>query len=215
MLKGNLFIKFLSDFCVGSGIGDSYHADSIIARDEDDIPYLPGRALKGALREGASFISGSQDHFKNVEKMIFGSRSYTRETNENGSINISSGRLQTDLRNLLLTYSNDERREYVSNLVQIRSQITLDDKRQTKKGSLRGIECGVAGLEFNATLECEVPKDLDGEFVKQYLFCVCAATKSIGAMRSRGLGEIEVKLRFDDGSESSDYVTLPECKGAV
>ncbi len=212
MIKGKLTIRFLSDYSVGSGIGDGYHADSLIARDQDDIPYLPGRAIKGALREGAALISRYQKDFKKIDELFFGTRSYDSDTNKSGIISVSSGRLSNDLRQLLLSYEGQERQEMVANLVQIRAQTALEENKQTKKGSLRGIECGVAGLEYEADISCEIPDGYDRQFTEQYLFCVCAAAKGMGYGRSRGFGEAEYTLQFEDGTVMPEFVTLPVCQ---
>uniref|UniRef100_UPI00402ABD69 RAMP superfamily CRISPR-associated protein n=1 Tax=Succinivibrio sp. TaxID=2053619 RepID=UPI00402ABD69 len=51
-----IVIKFLSEWQVSSGIGDGYLADNKISRDSDGVPYIPGRAVKGARRDRANLL---------------------------------------------------------------------------------------------------------------------------------------------------------------
>lgn len=38
-------------------MGDGFLSDSMLVRDSNGIIYIPGRAVKGALREGATFLN--------------------------------------------------------------------------------------------------------------------------------------------------------------
>ena len=58
-MRSKLTVTFLSDWQISSGIGDGYLADSMLVRNDKGLPYIPGRALKGALREGAWILSKS------------------------------------------------------------------------------------------------------------------------------------------------------------
>lgn len=54
-MKLHIKINFLSDYMISSGMGDGFLSDSMLVRDSNGIIYIPGRAVKGALREGATF----------------------------------------------------------------------------------------------------------------------------------------------------------------
>ena len=43
-------LKFYSAWAIGSGKGGE-SKDSIILRDDNDLPFIPGRTLKGLLRD--------------------------------------------------------------------------------------------------------------------------------------------------------------------
>lgn len=210
MIDAQLDIKFHSDFSVGGGMGDGFRADSVIARDQDGLPFLPGRALKGALREGAKVLGRCRGDLKDMVDLVFGTSSQARETNQSGLLRVSGGSLQSDLRAVLQGLEDSEREQAVLDLTQVRKQTALDGNRQVVTGSLRGIECGVAGLCFTATLRCEVPQDLDKTWLTQYLRCVCAAAKSMGGGRSRGLGEMSVTPAFAGESAAPKTITLPQ-----
>ena len=46
-----LTVEILSYWHAGSGLGRGADLDALVLRNGDDLPYLPGRTLKGLLRE--------------------------------------------------------------------------------------------------------------------------------------------------------------------
>lgn len=51
MTTRRLRFEFLSYWQVSSGLGHEAAADSVVARDRDGLPLLPGKTIKGLLRE--------------------------------------------------------------------------------------------------------------------------------------------------------------------
>src|SRR5699024_12014467 len=43
-------IKFLSDWHVGSGLGAGAETDAEVLKDENKLPYIPGKTIKGLLK---------------------------------------------------------------------------------------------------------------------------------------------------------------------
>lgn len=56
-----LNIEFLSDWHIGSGAGIPGSTDSTVLRDENGLPYVPGKTLTGMLRDSAEFIASNLD----------------------------------------------------------------------------------------------------------------------------------------------------------
>lgn len=204
-MQTKIIITFKSDWQVGAGIGDGSLADSILARDQDGLIYIPGRALKGALREGAGKLAQCRDDLKIVQTKLFGSRSTSSDTNESGIIRVSPGYLPDNIRLELKKLNSDARASFIKDMTCNRIQTALENK-QVKQGSLRSIECGMAGMQFEATIDIEEQAPLDKTFLSSYLVALCAATKSIGANRARGLGYCEIKVL----NNKNDTITLPE-----
>ncbi|MFN3849596.1 MAG: RAMP superfamily CRISPR-associated protein [Spirosomataceae bacterium] len=44
-------ITFLSDWHIGSGLAGGAEADAIVLKDKDNLPYIPGKTIKGLLKE--------------------------------------------------------------------------------------------------------------------------------------------------------------------
>ncbi|MEE1340133.1 MAG: RAMP superfamily CRISPR-associated protein [Succinivibrionaceae bacterium] len=219
MIEKTLVIKFLTPWHVSSGLGDGYWADSVLRRDNDGFPYIPGRALKGALREGARIISqcSGRDDLTYISKVIFGSDISKNEKSKEGLINFSSAYLNYEIKCALEGDDKNSiyKEEYIRDLLCYRTQIKLDENGITENGSLRTIECGIPYLTFEAELEIKenIIKSSQGitfseSWINQYLECVIAACKSIGADRARGLGKCEITFK---GSKHKE-VSLPPKK---
>lgn len=224
MYNTRITITFISDWHVGSGLGDGAIADSVLNRDADGIPYIPGRAIKGALRESAWRLGlcRDRDDLKDAVKDLFGTgeeipsgnegktqseslpdKSKKRPPNEPGKIMVGQADLSPRLRSWLLCQPEMKRRIFVGDMTIIHAGTALDEYRQARDHSLRSIECGIPGLAFGSALSIDWPEMED--WLPAYLSALCAGIKSIGADRARGMGECEVRLKG-----MSFPVTLPE-----
>lgn len=201
-------ITFLSDWQISSGLGDGYLADSTLHRDVDGLPCIPGRALKGALREAAWRLTHCRKDLNHILKLLWGTDSIDIDSNQSGLLQVSTARLPEDLRQIFRDLPKEQRESCIGDLLFYRTQTALKEDRQVKDGSLRKIECGIAGLEFEAKLHFidDIP-DYSEDWLCQYLAAVCAALKSIGGNRSRGLGYCQVRLV---GSNANMKIALPK-----
>lgn len=55
-------VEMLSDWHVGTGAGQSSRIDRLVARDDDDLPYIPAKSLTGVLRDGCERLASCLDH---------------------------------------------------------------------------------------------------------------------------------------------------------
>lgn len=193
-MRQTIYITFTSCWQLGSGFGDGYKSDSTMLRDEEGLLRLSGRTLKGALREGANRLSRCREDLAKAEKIIFGTNVSEDANNKSGLIRVSAGLLNAGLRQALLQNKGGE--DILEDLLCKRKQTALDAEKQIKKGSLRTIECGIPGVQFEATVSIE-NSNIDEKWIYQYLKAVCAAVKSMGSNRSRGLGSCVVSLKDD------------------
>ncbi len=190
-----LKVKFTSEWLTSSGIGDGYVADTVLNADDLGIPVLGGRAIRGALRESAwrmAMVDSRHDDLTKAENYFFGLGSDTAENEPSGCVKVGMGHLSDNLHEHLASLDEDTRKEYLQDFSVLRVQTTLEDKKKVKRGSLRTIQCGVAGLCFDVPLE--ITTSLSEEYVKSYFVAICAGVKSIGANRARGLGNCELFL---------------------
>ena len=191
-----LNVTFLSDWQVSSGIGDGHWADSMLARDGDGLPYIPGRALKGALREGAHRLGLCRADLAEAEAALWGTRAAPGSPTSPGLLQVSPGILAGGIREAILS-SPPDRDAFVRDLTCRRVQTALDDDRQVIDRTLRKLECGIAGLQFTAGLDIAIGKESEA-WIGAYLRAVCAAVKSMGGNRSRGLGLCRVTIEGDE-----------------
>jgi CRISPR-associated protein Csx10 len=200
-METTLALTFTSEWLVGSGLGDGHLADSCLVRDSRGLLFIPGRAVKGALREGAHRLGLGREDLKSAESKLFGVHCWPAQKgqlansfNQPGLLHVGSGRLPSEVEELLLAQSPERRRRFVGDLTVRRAMTALNDEGQVKDGSLRVLECGVAGLTFFASLSLAAPSGVDEGWLKHYLRAVCAMVKSVGGHRSRGFGRCRAVL---------------------
>ena len=193
-MRKQLEILFLSEWQVGSGLGDGHLADTVLARDTDGLPFVPGRALRGALREGAWRLGRCREDLRRAEAVFWGTRSTADLSNQSGCLRVSPARLEAELHRWLSVQPMSERENFVRDMTCRRIQTALDEKRQVRTSTLRTLECGIPGLRLTAEVVVEPPAGLDCAWVENYLAAVCAAVKSMGGNRARGLGLCRLRL---------------------
>lgn len=179
-----LQIELLDYWHVGSGKGRGSHLDAIVDRDSQKLPYIPGKMVKGVLRQAVHCLE-SWGHCKpDTTKKMFGAR----EESGDGSIFISDARLSKDVADYLAQEEQAEYRqqlfaEYFSTAVEHASGSALDK-------SLRGIELVVpCCLQSEITLS-NASVENGFEVIKQALPLI----RAIGAHRSRGLGRCNISI---------------------
>lgn len=198
MFETTLQIKFLSDWHIGSGLGDGAVADAVLNRDARGIPCVPGSAIKGAMREGAWRLASYQEELEPLPDFIFGTNSQARVSNRPGILMVGQGKLDQALRQWLET--RDEFKEFVEDMTIIRKQTRLDASGMVVPHTLRSIECGIPGLTFSASIAAALPEDSHAWFAA-YLGAICACVKSIGGYRSRGIGRCRLLPGGKKGGE--------------
>ena len=192
-MHGACEILFLSDWHVSAGIGDGSGADSMLARDGEGLPFIPGRAVKGALREGARRISLCRSDLARAETMLWGSRSLGATSNESGLLRVSCATLPDAVR-CALPADPVLRAGLVKDLAVVRSQTSLTEEGVAKSHTLRSIECGMAGMSLQFTIDCQEPEGVGVEWLRAYFHAVCVAVRGIGGHRSRGLGRCRIAM---------------------
>lgn len=202
-MQCDILITFHSDWHIAASAGGGILADAVLVKDGQKIPYIPGRALKGALREGARLLGKCRGDLAKCENYYFGSGSSDHEVKNAGRIEISRGELPEDIYSLLTECDMTTREDYVRDMTTIRMQTAIEKNGVVKPQSLRSMECGIPGITFKATITSY--SQAGDAWDRQYLASVCAAVKSIGAGKSRGLGQCSIRLVQD-----IDKVVLPE-----
>lgn len=176
-----LKIELLSFWAIGTGkVGGSL--DSIVRKDSDKLPYIPGRTLKGLLRDAY------QECGYTNEVQLFGHKKGNIEDNissddlRTGSLRFNTARITTN-REEIITYSNQ--------LYHTKTAISLDENGQAEDKSLRKTEMTIplileVDLHYkNATKE---DNDEDIEELKN----TCKMLRFLGKKRHRGLGRCKI-----------------------
>ena len=177
----NYSITFYSQWHCGSGLSAGADIDELVVKDQNGMPYIPGKTLKGLIREAIENyveLSGNRE-FEKLIHITFGSEI----SSENNSIGCAH------FANAVLCEM-----EY-STIVENKAQRYLYDKVTTtsigndgiaKEHSLRSIEV-VIPCTLHATMT-GIPQEL-----RNVITNCLGLIKRLGQKRNRGLGRCDIK----------------------
>lgn len=197
MKKYQLRIQLLSDLCVSDGGVYNSSLDIDICHDEYGFPYIPGRRIKGCLRECALELL---DWGKDIPiKKIFGG-----EGDAKGAVSIRNAYLENydELRKQVEQHRNSllfHPQNILSHYSYLRTQTAVNKETGTAKDkTLRVMRVAKKDLVFIAELEMD-------EAYKSMFKDILAVFHSMGISRSRGLGEIKAELIPGDDDSKEDH----------
>ena len=189
----NLTIDIQSDWHIGSGLESGAYADALIVRDHHQLPYLPGKSLKGLLRQ--AFQTAMDNHwFKETDHLtlarLFGEEKENGLTAQ-GLIQVTNAQL-SDAETQYLNAHNDAKKFLVRTLQSTRIDSVsgvADD------GSLRSIEVAVpmtlnAQVSLNPSMLADDNAIEIEQHVAQWLTDSITLITELGAKRLRGLGNV-------------------------
>ena len=103
MNNRTLTINILEAWSAGSGKAEGAFLDAVPALDADGLPYLPGRTLRGLLREAILRLDEAGGCRAGLASTLFGSRSsgQDRYTTSPGLLRVDSARLPVAVRSHL------------------------------------------------------------------------------------------------------------------
>lgn len=215
-----LTVKLLSPSLIGSAEGFGAIIDSDIVFDENGIPFIPSKRVRGLLRDSAIevleifYLSGiniikfskKEDSFDIIDE-LFGKagQSYSSPLFISNLNVIEYENMKRWLSYLSWNFPAFVNPEKVRNyFTEIRQQTSIDEERGVaKKHSLRTIRVAKKGLEFEGNLYLYEERD---DF-KKLLYFACLNLRRLGTRRTRGFGEIECRL-FDKQGEIDYFKTL-------
>lgn len=169
----NYKIKFYSDWHCGSGQSSGADSDSIVIKDENRLPYIPGRTIKGLLKDAIE-INPILSQNNLYSKEIFG----------------------TERNFIAMTFfSNACLSEIDANTI-IKNKLTPYLYR--KIASTKIDANGVAEGQSLRKIEVVIPLELTGKILNvpmESVDILCKAAKfikRIGYNRNRGLGRCDI-----------------------
>lgn len=185
MREGKLRIRLLSDLCVSDGGVYNSALDTDICQDEYGFPYIPGKRVRGCLREAAIELNDwgeaivPEDLFgkegKNISKVFIGNAYPENYATMRQTVSGVKNRI-FHKQNILNHYSY------------IRTQTAINyDTGSADPTSLRTMRVAKKGLVF------EAPVQYEEDYRNQLERCT-RILRHMGIARTRGLGEVEVSL---------------------
>ncbi|MDT8438126.1 MAG: RAMP superfamily CRISPR-associated protein [Wenzhouxiangellaceae bacterium] len=189
-MKGNqvLQVELFSYWQAGTGRGSGAHVDNLSHTDADGLPEIPGRTLKGILRD-ATRTAGLRGWLDDAQlhQVLFGARAEEAGASQPGCLRVGSAQLPSEERRWLA----EAGRDCVPELFRDLHSTSIDPNTGTARAhSLRGIQV-VIPLVLSARIA-----ELDAApagWVEQLRRCL-PLVRAVGSSRSRGLGRARLTL---------------------
>lgn len=191
MTKIEYKIEFFSEWHCGSGMAAGADLDVLVIKDKDNLPYIPGKTIKGLLRESIEQMYNDADVAK-----IFGTASSVKDNTKN---NIEDIQGQCFFSNAEL--SVDEKKYII--------QENLTDFLYRKVTSTAITSKGVADEHTLRSMQTVIPCTLCGYIdyapedkeVKDHLKNGLKMIKRLGQNRNRGLGRCDFSILQETSTE--------------
>lgn len=182
-------ISFLSYWHAGCGFGRSADVDALMLKGTDRLPYLPGRTIKGLLREAMQCCEDAGAVPSETTETLFGTPAEEGEYTGSipGVLIFDNAYLPANERKWLA--SNDGKASRAA-LFDSFASTSLDSDGIAKDKTLRTIELCVP-----VSLVSEISGITEEGGTKEHLEKAAALLRSAGAHRSRGLGRCSCTLR--------------------
>ncbi|WP_119156875.1 RAMP superfamily CRISPR-associated protein [Caldimonas tepidiphila] len=191
-----LVVEFLDTWHVGSGRGRGSHLDAAVERDVDGLPYLPGRLLRGVIRDAAEALC-AWGHLQSQQVAdLFGTLLPAEGASglahaRPGRLQVSDARLPPDERAWL--GSADEEAQAARSALFLESfQTAIDERYGTARSrTLRGTE-----LVVPLTLHAELGVQGTADDIAQgwaLLERSLPLVRALGAHKTRGHGRVQLR----------------------
>jgi CRISPR/Cas system CSM-associated protein Csm3 (group 7 of RAMP superfamily) len=183
-------IEFYNYWHSGSGLSGTTYADNIVNKTDRNLPYIPGRTLKGLLRDAAENIHKLNSNLVTEDfiEHIFGKRIEEKSNNratfeDEGTVFFTNAMLSEKLSDRI----SNNTPNLSENLYAIISSTKIDESGQAANGSLRQLEVTIP-LTLYASIE-HFPE----EYLPELEHCF-GWIKEMGQNRNRGLGKCKFSL---------------------
>lgn len=189
----------------GTGRGDGPAADAVVLRSAEGLPVLPGRTLKGLLRDAAELLEGAGGDGKagapapGRAAQLFGSSSQgeaahgaARFATEPGLLRFGSAELGRGFEEQAAWRSwaaGEEGRAGLPHLFQTVSSTAIGEGGVIQGGSLRTFEV-VVPMTLHAPLEAVA----DDSAWEADLEAILPLVREVGSKKSRGFGRCTVSM---------------------
>lgn len=183
-------IRFFSYWHTGSGLSGGAYTDLLVNKTKQNLPFIPGRTLKGLFREAGVMVNGfdsslvSQDFIYQVfgespdenkmQKELYTKEALSYFSNANLSEHATKGIIE------------NEKQPF---LYEILASTKIDKQGLAEDGTLRQME-----VTIPLTLYGMIDHFPDrSDFIEQLAYCM-SWVKRLGLNRNRGLGRCEFSI---------------------
>ena len=177
-------IQLLSDWHCGSGLAAGADVDQLVIK-EKNFPFIPGKTLKGLLKDAAITLKDVNAVDTEFIKKIFGMEASSAQTTQDainsikGNSNFSNAELTENLKNQL-----KNKTDYLYRKI---SSTAIDKNGIAEEHSLRRYEVVVP-----VTLFAKI-SNVDKGNIENIENCM-KMVKRLGTGRNRGLGRCDISI---------------------
>jgi CRISPR/Cas system CSM-associated protein Csm3 (group 7 of RAMP superfamily) len=182
---------------IGSGLEGGAYADALALKNNHGLPYIPGKSIKGLLKEAFTQAHDngwfSENTSPGLITLLFGAEGPSG-IKEQGLIQLSNATLSDDETNFFINTPQAK-----SNLFNVIASTAIDDATGVaKETSLRSMEV-VVPMNLSATLSINtnhplyrIKENQIAEQMQSWLNITLTLITKLGAKRHRGLGQVIV-----------------------
>lgn len=184
MVQATITFKFSSYWHAGTGRGEGARLDAVVARTADGLPLLPGRSVKGLMREGVQILEDGGHVQAGTTARLFGAAAAEHDRRFDstpGELRFSDAVLDDPS---VLGLSADAR----SGLFDEVASTRIAENGLAQDETLRRIEVAVP-----LTLHAVAESDQDGAWIG-VLTQAAPLVRAAGSGRHRGMGRVSVTV---------------------
>lgn len=172
-------IKFFSEWHCGSGLSAGSDVDALAIKDDKGLPFIPGKTIKGLIREAAEDFNGYSDAQIGITEG-FGNFNDKGETRQ-GCMFFSNACLCEEEQQAIISEKLQE------HLYRSKPATAIEDNGIAKEHSLR---------KFQTVVPCELYGKIYNvpEQIEAHLPEILCMIKRIGTNRNRGFGRCDISI---------------------
>jgi len=174
-------VRLFSEWHCSSGLSEGSGSDLLVIKDEFQLPYIPGKTLKGLIRDSAEMLR----ELESLSSDTFLDRVFGREAESQGSCHFSNAELSHSTKQGIRKLHADNRTSLAEYLYRTKASTAIDKNGVAVAHSLRKIE-SVIPLSLTASIDGVSDSDVE-DIVK----CI-RLVKRIGLSRNRGFGRCDM-----------------------
>ncbi len=206
-------LTMLSDWHAGTGTGRPGNVNRLVVRDDDGLPFIPAKTLRGIWRNACERLARGLDEgrvgdWSRLVDTIFGSQPALGKDDPTrrhadpsaspigASLRVTPARMDAAIRRSLRTD-----RRLLQAVTLIKPGVQIDCRTgQAKQGHLRFEEVARVNAVLEAGCSIELPADASRSAVSAMLLAATRLVERLGGKRRRGAGRCSLQIRESDGS---------------
>jgi CRISPR/Cas system CSM-associated protein Csm3 (group 7 of RAMP superfamily) len=185
-MSGSIEFEFMDFWHCSAGHGSGRYLDAVVIRSPAGLPIVPGRTVKGLLRDVVRQCE-ALGHIEagTCEKLFGTALGEDRFATEPGSFFVGDATLPTGWESFA---RSPEGNGYIDAFYDQLSSTSLDEDRTARDRTLRRVEVAVP-VTLSARWTCEDP-----DLARATLARALPLLRRLGSGRHRGFGRVQVKL---------------------